>query len=151
MQFDEFGNLIPYKIIEIDLGTFEQKFVWNEHRKMLFDEYVNLIVELKNLGINNFFQWINGSFVTQKEKPNDIDIVTFIDFRLHEQKHQALQDLKRKFENLDTYYVKIYPQNHKLHKIYEIDRKEWIFQFSLSRKDTRTGKSKSKGFVQINF
>ena len=89
MQFDEFGNLTPYDLIETDLVVFEQKFIWNEHRKNLFDEYINLIVELKNLGVTNCFQWINGSFVTKKEKPNDIDIVTFIDFRLHEQKQKV--------------------------------------------------------------
>lgn len=34
--------------------------------------------ELRKLGYNRGFQWLDGSFVENKPEPNDLDIVTFI-------------------------------------------------------------------------
>jgi len=46
-----------------------------KHREELFENFRSLCEELhKNLGIDCKL-WVNGSFVTEKEKPNDIDVV----------------------------------------------------------------------------
>ena len=101
--------------------------------------------------MGNFFQWIDGSFVSTKSKPNDIDIVTFIDFKIHEKYFKEITNLQKQFTGLDTYFVKIFPENHSSEFVYKLDRTEWDFQFSFSRKNPKTGKSSKKGFVQINF
>ena len=59
-----------------------------------------------------FEQWINGSFVTTKENPNDIDFVTFIDstiFKQNEAKLEEFWSFALEDEGLDAYIVKIYP------------------------------------------
>ncbi|MCU0471309.1 MAG: hypothetical protein MUF58_22260 [Arcicella sp.] len=151
MQFDENGFLQPYEIIQISVEDLEKIFVWNDDRKKLFDEYLDYIIFLKQFELGSFFQWIDGSFISTKIKPNDIDIVTFIEFKEHEQHYKEIAKLQHQFSSLDTYFVKVYPQNHPSAFLYELDKTEWNFQFSFSRKNPKTGKSFKKGFVQINF
>ena len=151
MEFDENGYLQPYKVTEIDIITFEKIFVWNEDRKKLFDEYLNYIIFLKEFELGNFFQWIDGSFVSKKVKPNDIDIVTFIDYEKYDFYFKEITKLQKQFKGLDTYFVKVFPDNHPSEFIYKLDKTEWDFQFSFSRINQKTGKSSKKGFVQINF
>ncbi len=85
MEFDELGFLSPYKLIETDLETFESVFVSNfknsDTRKKVFQNYLSYIHDFKNQISNNFYQWIDGSFVTSKLNPNDIDIVTFLNLK----------------------------------------------------------------------
>lgn len=84
LDFDEFGNLTPYKIIETDLITLEAYFVTafpkSKTRKRLFENYLSYIYRFQDEVFPIFEQWIDGSFVTQKENPKDIDIVTFLDY-----------------------------------------------------------------------
>ena len=151
MEFDENGYLKPYKIHEIEIDIFEKVFVWNDDRIKLFDEYLNYIIFLKEFELGSFFQWIDGSFVSKKVKPNDIDIVTFIDFEKYDEHFKEITKLQKQFKGLDTYFVKVFPENHPSEFIYKLDKTEWNFQFSFSRMNTKTGKSSKKGFVQINF
>ncbi|MGB3778758.1 MAG: hypothetical protein WA960_10405 [Tunicatimonas sp.] len=39
-----------------------------------------------------FTQWVDGSFVTAREHPNDIDFVTFIDYQLFETKEKLIHE-----------------------------------------------------------
>jgi len=151
MEFDENGYLKPYKVTEIDIITFEKIFVWNDERKKLFDEYLNYIIFLKEFELGNFFQWVDGSFVSKKIKPNDIDIVTFIEYEKYDFYFKEITKLQKQFKGLDTYFVKVFPENHPSEFIYKLDKTEWDFQFSFSRINSKTGKSSKKGFVQINF
>ena len=66
-----------------------------DDRRRLFDEYLNYIIFLKQFELGNFFQWIDGSFVSTKSKPNDIDIVTFIDFKIHEKYFKEITNLQK--------------------------------------------------------
>jgi hypothetical protein len=151
MEFDENGYLKPYKVTEIDIITFEKIFVWNDDRKNLFDEYLNYIIFLKEFELGNFFQWIDGSFVSKKVKPNDIDIVTFIEYEKYDFYFKEIAKLQKQFKGLDAYFVKVFPENHPSEFIYKLDKTEWGFQFSFSRINSKTGKSSKKGFIQINF
>lgn len=83
ITFDEKGHIHPYEIIEITLEEFETAFVQQmeeaAHRKAIFDGYLNFVSDLKTALRIPFFQWLNGSFTTQKPFPGDIDVVCFID------------------------------------------------------------------------
>lgn len=88
MNFDTFGNLLPYEIIHIDSTRFETIFVDNfsisTSRRSIFNNYLAFTEVLKNNLQTPFYQWIDGSFVTSKQNPNDIDIVTFIPYLEYE-------------------------------------------------------------------
>ncbi len=159
MEFDDYGNLFPYKLIETDIETFERNFVLNfknsDTRNKLFQSYLTYIDNFKNQISENFYQWIDGSFVTSKLNPNDIDIVTFLDANIYQEKLAKLADfqgIKLKTEQkLDCYFVKEYPIEHKNYEIItHYDSVEWFHLFSKSRVQ-RNGKRYSKGIVQINF
>ncbi len=159
MQFDELGNLFPYKIIEIDLEAFEDFFVTNfpksDSRQKLFKNYISYVNSFKSQVNCNFYQWIDGSFVTTKQNPNDIDIVTFLNFEVYENNVTQIADFQgykvKNEQYLDCYFVKEYPTEHKNYEIItHYDSVEWFHLFSKTRVQ-RNGKRYSKGIIKINF
>src|ERR1039457_471336 len=88
MQFNSRGLLIPDLNIPSNLDDFEKEFVniiQSDERKSIFENYVRYSERLKDLCNGaNFLQWIDGSFVTKKPNPGDLDMVTFIDFNIIE-------------------------------------------------------------------
>jgi len=69
----------PYKV---ELIEFVKHFSTSPERKKIILGYLNYRIKLKEFGVINGFQWIDGSFVenieiTAERPPNDIDLVTF--------------------------------------------------------------------------
>ena len=96
-----------------------------------------------------FHQWVDGSFVTRKLNPGDIDVVTFVDAKAYyrnEREIDALRDYQRDYKTgVDEYFVKQYPAAHRKYAFYHTDLAQWRNEFSTSRA------RKSKGFLQLNF
>lgn len=65
------------KLEEIHALTVK-KFPNSKRRQPLFDSFVIYTTLLERTGIN-FKLWIDGSFTTEKNEPNDIDIVIIFD------------------------------------------------------------------------
>lgn len=146
VQFDNQGNLIPYNVQEITLHDFELYFSTNEHRQSLFADYLAFTEKLKLLGVSTFHQWIDGSYITQKATPKDIDIVTFVDAKVFKEIEKELFILPRLFENIDCYFVEVFPKDDKNYIITQTDELYWYHLFQGTRKPRV-----KKGFVQINF
>lgn len=73
------ANQAPYKVT---LETFVEHFATTKERKQLLIGFLEYRSTLKNSGVKNGFQWVDGSFVENVEKtrgraPKDIDLVTF--------------------------------------------------------------------------
>ena len=81
IEFDKYGNLVPYDIIPTTLPDIEKYFVNQmknkDHRFQLFSSYLKYTQQLTQLINTDYYQWINGSFVTKSLKPNDIDFISF--------------------------------------------------------------------------
>jgi hypothetical protein len=75
INFDSRGYITPNEIIEVTMSEIENTFSYNEHRKLIFENYLDFSEKLHELGLTNFYQWIDGSFVTTKKYPKDIDFV----------------------------------------------------------------------------
>lgn len=104
------------------------------------------------VGVDRLEQWINGSFVTTKAEPNDIDLVTFLDAKLVEQHAKKLgaflnADGKRNY-GVDGYVVKLYADDHQLHMRTVSDRTYWNYWFSTTKPNHRK-KRFSKGFINL--
>ncbi|MFW0717600.1 DUF6932 family protein [Pedobacter sp. N23S346] len=69
--FDEEGYL-PSGIYEASLTKFEAHFSTNLVRKNIFQGFLRLIADLKKVGCGTVF--VDGSYVTRKEYPKDIDV-----------------------------------------------------------------------------
>ena len=106
---------------------------------------MSYLIDLQMIGIKDFTQWIDGSFVTQKTTPNDIDIVTFVPDNFYNLYQEKLIALKETYQGLDCYYVKNYPENHPNRVISDFDRIQWLFFFRTDRK------KQNKGFIELNF
>ena len=81
IKFDSKGHLTPYQPISFQVKDLKEHFVdafGSETRKTHFDNYLRYSSNLKAvLGGIQIRQWINGSFVTRKSNPKDIDSISF--------------------------------------------------------------------------
>lgn len=79
-KFKGFNNdgCLPFGIFEMTLDEVEKIFVNSTRREEIIDYYKKHINEIRNSPyyLNH---WINGSFVTLKENPKDIDTLTEFD------------------------------------------------------------------------
>jgi hypothetical protein len=103
----------------------------------------------------NFTQWINGSFVTQKEQPGDIDFVSFIDFDLYERKRAIIEpgmiSTKTYNQGLDAYVLKCYKKEVENYEKFTLfHQNNWFQRFTYSREDDNKNIF-PKGFIEINF
>jgi hypothetical protein len=155
LQFNKLGYLEPNKPIPSDIDELEKYFVIeysSVERSKLFEEYLRYSKDLKLLCENaELNQWINGSFVSiNKSRPNDIDMVTFIDTDVFQKLGDQLQPFvypnsKVNYPGVDAYIIEIKS------KIIEHDKAYWHHQFDTTRRDKRTGKKLSKGFLEIIY
>lgn len=156
MTFDQYGYLTPYEVIPTDFETFEQVFVGgfeeSNTRKLIFEAYSGYLNQLRQIVGEGFYQWIDGSFITRKINPNDIDLVTFLNFEQLQQHEKSLNTLRKmRYEGkkyLDNYFVPTYPGEHSNFTFFEIDRLEWLHRFE---RDTRKKVKHNKGIIQLNF
>ena len=119
-------------------------------RKRLFENYLRYIYRFQDEVFPFFEQWINGSFVTQKKNPKDIDLVTFLDYEVYEKRGDKVLDKFWSFsledEGIDSYLVRDYPNNHPNFKETSEYRKKWTNLYGRTR-----DKTKIKGFLKIKF
>jgi hypothetical protein len=129
----------------VTLENIEQYLVFNLHRRQQFEQYLHYLDESKTLINTPFEQWIDGSFATLKDKPNDIDVVTFVPSEVYLTEEKQLTQLKKAFyPTLDLYHVCNYDEKHRNFAYTQSDRFEWLHLFSRIR-----GQKFSKGFIKI--
>ncbi len=151
LKFDNNGYLFPYQAIEIDLATLQDVFVFNKHREQLFIHYLRWLDSFKSKVTQEFTQFINGSFISQKEFPKDMDFVTFFDYKIYEQEERFLDKywtFSLENEGLDSYLVKTYPQEHEKFPDYIKDKNVWETRYSKTTADEMENIFK-KGFIKI--
>ncbi|MDZ7900340.1 MAG: hypothetical protein U5N85_20230 [Arcicella sp.] len=153
MGFDKNANLFPCKVIETGLEIFEQVFVldfpFSTTRKRIFENYLIYLENLKNTVESPFCQWIDGSFVSNKTNPKDIDFVTFLDFEIYRKNEKEISKLLNlcfnKLNFTDDYFVEVFPEGHKNFNNFQMDKIEWLHTFGTSRV------FENKGIIQLNF
>jgi hypothetical protein len=68
--FDENGNLPP-GVHRVTLEDIRERLAWNPRRTALFEGLSGALANLKEAGCRRV--WVNGSYVTSKAEPNDVD------------------------------------------------------------------------------
>lgn len=157
LQFDENGHLTPYAPIETTLDEFQQVFVdafpRSTTRKRLFDNYLDWVFDFQRDIFGYFTQWIDGSFVTRKENPNDIDFVTFLDVGIFFKREKTLErfwSFNNEDKGLDAYIMAEFPQNSSDYEEYQKQLNTWARRFNNTQKG-QTEYLIQKGFIQIHF
>jgi len=159
LSFDIRGNLKPYERVEIDFETFEEIFIKSFEdettRLQLLENYRKYLVDFSEQITNQFTQWIDGSFVSTKRNPRDIDFVTIVDHKVFEERADLIDSRfrlkggKETYE-VDAYTVRKYPEEHSQYKIYEGELVYWDHLFSWTKKN-RMKKKYRKGYIEIQF
>jgi len=159
LNFDIRGNLKPYEIIKVTKELFRKNFVdsFEEEpiRLELFLKYEEYMENLSQLLSQDFYQWVDGSYVTNKKTPNDIDIVTIISHLDYEANKKLLEQKftssgARHNYNVDAYIVVNYPKSHKKAFFTTSDLLYWRNLFSKT-KVNRAKKQYEKGIIQLNY
>lgn len=146
LKFNEFGYLATPGPVIMDIESFIGVFVVNTHRESIFDNFKEMLEELKSiLPLGPFYLWINGSYVSKRANPKDLDVIAFVNFKVYSNSENIFRDLRRKYAKIDLYFVKNYPEDHPKRFITEFDQIEWNHLFSTDRL------KRKKGFVQLNF
>lgn len=150
---------MPNDRIVLSLEEFEVFFVndfeENDRRKELFSSYKAYISAFQDEITPNFVQWLDGSFLTKKTAPRDLDFVTLLDFGIANEKSELLRSkflnkASEQFFGMDAYLVEVFPETNRNHFTTKSDLAYWNSWFSRTS-ENRTGKSHLKGFVEIHF
>ncbi len=64
-------GVLPAGVYEASLVEIEERFATNEHRRHLFNGIAAVVETLKKAGCKRVF--LDGSYITSKEKPGDFD------------------------------------------------------------------------------
>jgi hypothetical protein len=162
-EFDELGNLKGNKIHTISIVDFEKHFVSytsnSSNRTLIYKDFIDLITAVKTIVNANFYILVDGSFVSNKESPNDIDFVFVIPVNLLENK-LFLEQLKKHFYTLknkknsvlDFYIIPDAIENSTddFRLKTESLLTYWTGFFGKTRKD-EFGKQQEKGILKIEF
>lgn len=163
--FDWRGHIEPPRLVDLSMAELEENFVSNltesTTRQPIFDAFKKYNADLIEMVGTPLFQWIDGSFVTKKLNPNDIDFVTFWDYKIYEPNRDLLETrfVKDKskitafhasYQNLDAFAVPVYPESHKRFNSYKFDYGYW-FELFYKTRENRIGKAFKKGFIQLNY
>ncbi len=152
-EFDVYGNLKPYDIILLDIDNVREEFVTafpdSERRSLLFDSFLLNMTNFRTIVNEEFWVWIDGSFVTRKTNPADIDFVIFLDAVCYNRNEKQADFFRQQRylpdKLMDGYFVQVYPEGHRRRSWYESDRLRWLQDFGTSLAGRR------KGIVQLNF
>lgn len=158
LNFDEKGFLMPYQGIEADLETLEYYFVDqfpdSNTRRQLFINYLRYTERFKSRITRKFTQWINGSYVSLKKNPKDIDFVVFFDYEVYEAHRDFLDPywcFSLEQEGLDAYLIREYPPEHPFFvEKTQNDQKEWMDLYGYTRRNEEHIRF-PKGFLKLIF
>ncbi|MHA6685360.1 DUF6932 family protein [Mesorhizobium sp. A556] len=96
--------------------------------------------------------WIDGSFLTEKEEPSDIDVSIFIDLDVREQLTPEQEDLIEKANDIgyingvDSFVFVVYPRGHDLFHTELDEGHDWGRQYGLENSEFWL-----KGFVVMRL
>ncbi|GAB3643148.1 DUF6932 family protein [Spirosoma arcticum] len=157
IELNQKGLIVPdYNVPStvLELATVFVRDRQTPRRTALFDGYLNYMGDLcACLGDEHFTQWVNGSFTTAKQHPDDIDTVTFLNFDVVDKLGSALNPFKYPESlsySMDAYLVRVFPPEHRLFALYVGERAYWLDRFTKTER-SRLGIVHRKGFLELMY
>ncbi len=105
LAFDEYGYLMPYEVLQTTHKTIIDTFLANSHRRLIWMQYVEFEEVMAARQVPVLTVWLDGSFVSRKELPNDLDVVWFIDAAYLSRNYQALDQVRNQFPLLHILFA----------------------------------------------
>lgn len=155
LELPEGSDLLPpgkheATVDEVEAG-FVTAFPSSVTRRPLFEQWISVREAISRL-VAVEIEWIDGSYVTRKEDPNDIDLVSHLNGSELEQLDDPARTtllglvagpVSQYLHACDSYLVAYYPDGHPARPVYRTAANYWEGVFS----STRNGNP--KGFVEI--
>ena len=158
LTFDTRGYLQSEKPIEISLLEIEQIFVsdfpLDTPRRYLLNELKRYLHDFSKVISEDFSCWIDGSFISKKWYPRDIDIVILLNYSDFEIKEEEIINgfiqpfMNLNYKGIDAYLLKKYPENHNKYSYFKSDFAYWYHLFS-NTKPNRNNKTFPKSFIKL--
>jgi hypothetical protein len=156
--FNRRGNLVPSEVILTDWNTFHSYFVEeinNTQRKVIGKKLGEFLFEILQIINIPFEVWIDGSFVTQKTEPNDVDVLIHLPNDIFSKYKSTISPLieQSKYATnglIDAYITIQYSKNHPYYPLYEADIMEWKHIYGKTRA-TLSGARFPKGIITLKF
>ncbi len=159
LKFDSKGHLKPYQPIQCDAQELKFYFVDafnSKTRAKNYAKYAKYSGDLKALlGGIKITQWINGSFVTKKINPIDMEFITFWNLDTIQRFAAKLGPFRP--ENIwqpygvDAYIVEVHPPHSaEFFRFTQSDKAYWQSQFDKTRRN-RNGIRHRKGFLEVIY
>ena len=159
-DFDENG-LLPKGIYDCDLKVLECRFVESfpssSTRLTVYKCFVQWWM-VANMIVPAATEWIDGSYVTAKVDPRDIDIVTFCDAEFlnslsGNDEITAEFHLNKGPEHIDAYLIGVYPKEAPEYPLYQAELRQ-IGKWGFGRFWKKTGNEayrtdQPKGFLRM--
>lgn len=152
--FDDKGNIYPYQLIDLELKSFQYRFVISfsasSTRQDIYEKYLVYISDFYKEIVNHWLQWVNGSFITNKINPNDIDLVNLIQAEIFAIKNAEIAKFLTKYGSkdlykVDGYCIPIYKENDERSELTKEYVKYWRKWFGHDRSRN------PKGIIQLNL
>lgn len=156
-EFDEWGNLTPYGPIVLKQNEFLRRFseiAVQQHRKALLEKYRRYTMQVQAILQDSFTQFIDGSFVTSKPLPRDIDVVTFVPYArslVVKNELEALFRTSRAERVIEGYFAWLPDEETPVYEDARGTYEYWSNFFSHSRYDEQMEQVRPKGFIVIHF
>jgi len=160
LEFDKKGFLVPDQSLACSLDemrrVFVEEFPASGTRLALFENFTEYCRELMvKTNMEMLLIWVGGSFVTQKARPNDVDVVVFLESSIIDQYETALKSAfkfpasKEKYK-VDAYIIRVYPEYNRNFALTQSDRLDWL-NFWTKTAPNGAGVRNKKGFLEINI
>ena len=134
MHFDENGWLQPSGLLPNRQEAVEQLFVTNSHRQLLWDQFKVLLSRLVQQSIPVYAIWLDGSFVSTKGKPKDIDIVIFTEVNFLNTQFRLLDELRNQFDGLNVFWASASTKEDEVSvAITKFEELKWDWVFGMNR------------------
>jgi [ribosomal protein S5]-alanine N-acetyltransferase len=143
--FDEAGYLQPYDIINADRRSVELAFVTNPVRVRIWNQFLAFQISLQKHHVFLREIWLAGSFISKKERPNDLDLVVFVETNHLNKNYLELDNLRIAYPLLHIFYAEYAFKDTELGKsINQIEKFKWFTLFSAKG-------GRPKGFVNLKL
>ena len=103
------------------LRNWRYRYIYNDRREKIFEGFIKLLKDLREINCSHVY--VDGSFVTSKPHPNDIDVCWHLEedpperqkqLQLLKEKHPILfylQDPRSRMQIQQQYYADVFPAN----------------------------------------
>lgn len=153
MNFNKKGNVIPTgkNIIEYEeFLIFYSSHKINKTRRKLLSNFKDIVRLFKENSQNDFKVWVGGSFITTKDKPQDIDAVFFLNTNDYNKNIESIQFIYQNadFLKMDISFKNYHKNSEDTMNQYSIKELENIFCYDRISDDYNFDE---KGYFEISI